>query len=139
MCKKYGVSKDKFKVLETHTDIYVASDRERELQADKGYKVDKQPYWYVRQVQLPKAMDPKIRKEKVYDKVNGSRRKPVEAFKDGKSVGKFISQWQAAEKLNVKHEYISAVLNTTRPEVKSAGGYTFKSLSENNWKVEISS
>jgi|VirMetMinimDraft_7_1064189.scaffolds.fasta_scaffold37937_3 hypothetical protein len=138
MCKKYGVSKDEFIILEEHTDIYLASEREQQLQADKGYKVDKQPYWYVRQVQLPKAMDPKIRKEKVYDKVNGSRRKPVEAFKDGISVGKFISHWQAADKLNLNHTYISAVVNPKKPHIKSTGGYTFKSLSQNDWKVGIS-
>ena len=32
-------------LLEEHTDIYVASDREIQLQKDYGYKVDKIPYW----------------------------------------------------------------------------------------------
>jgi hypothetical protein len=34
-----------FKILEEHTDIYVASDREQELQKQYGYRVDECPYW----------------------------------------------------------------------------------------------
>ena len=34
-----------YEVLEVHTDIYIASDREIELQKQYGYKVDKVPYW----------------------------------------------------------------------------------------------
>jgi len=33
-----------FQILETHTDIYIASDREIELQKQYGYPVDKVPY-----------------------------------------------------------------------------------------------
>jgi hypothetical protein len=32
-------------ILEEHEDIYVASNRELSLQKEKGYKVDKYPYW----------------------------------------------------------------------------------------------
>ena len=35
----------KFDVLEVHSDIYEASDREIELQKEYGYKVDTIPYW----------------------------------------------------------------------------------------------
>ena len=35
----------KYEVLETHLDIYIASDREIELQKQYGYPVDKTPYW----------------------------------------------------------------------------------------------
>ena len=34
-----------FEVLEQYEDIYVASDREIELQKEYGYPVDKIPYW----------------------------------------------------------------------------------------------
>jgi hypothetical protein len=34
-----------YEILETHTDIYIASDREIELQKQYGYPVDKLPYW----------------------------------------------------------------------------------------------
>jgi hypothetical protein len=35
---------DKFEILETHIDIDIASKRERELQKQYGYKMDKIPY-----------------------------------------------------------------------------------------------
>lgn len=34
-----------YEILEQHTDIYIASDREQELQRQYGYKVDASPYW----------------------------------------------------------------------------------------------
>jgi hypothetical protein len=34
-----------FEILEQYTDIYIASDRELELQKKYGYKVDNLPYW----------------------------------------------------------------------------------------------
>jgi hypothetical protein len=34
-----------FEILEEHTDIYVVSDREKELQKQYGYRVDTNPYW----------------------------------------------------------------------------------------------
>jgi sporulation protein YlmC with PRC-barrel domain len=53
-------------VLETHDCIYKASDRERELQAKYNYKVDSNPYWWVVQVQQPKANSPEaIAKKKI--------------------------------------------------------------------------
>lgn len=32
-------------IIESHNDIYIASNREIELQKEYGYKVDKIPYW----------------------------------------------------------------------------------------------
>lgn len=37
-----------YEILETHTDIMVASKRERELQKEYGYPVDRVPYYYSR-------------------------------------------------------------------------------------------
>jgi hypothetical protein len=34
-----------YEILEEHTDIYIASEREIELQKQWGYKVDTKPYW----------------------------------------------------------------------------------------------
>ena len=34
-----------FEIIEEHTDIYLASDRERELQKEYGYRIDECPYW----------------------------------------------------------------------------------------------
>ena len=36
---------DEYSILEEHTDIYLASDREVELQKQYGYTIDKIPYW----------------------------------------------------------------------------------------------
>jgi hypothetical protein len=32
-------------ILEEHDDVYIASDREMQLQREYGYKVDTRPYW----------------------------------------------------------------------------------------------
>ena len=37
----------KYEILETHTDEYIASDREQELQKQYGYPVDKIPYYKI--------------------------------------------------------------------------------------------
>ena len=34
-----------YEILEQHEDIFVASDREIELQKEHGYRVDRNPYW----------------------------------------------------------------------------------------------
>ena len=34
-----------YEILEEHTDIYLASNRELELQKQWGYSVDRKPYW----------------------------------------------------------------------------------------------
>jgi hypothetical protein len=36
---------DSYSILEEHTDVYIASDREQELQKQYGYPVDIIPYW----------------------------------------------------------------------------------------------
>ena len=36
-----------WEIIEEHTDIYLVSDREKELQRQYGYKVDKIPYWKI--------------------------------------------------------------------------------------------
>lgn len=79
-----------WQILEEHTDIYIASDRELELQKQYGYKVDDRPYWKSRErlmkaVQVSKEtknewlskVDWKAREEKInqkekWDKVKSS-------------------------------------------------------------------
>jgi hypothetical protein len=39
-----------YEILETHTDIMIASDRELELQKEYGYPVDTRPYYKTRQM-----------------------------------------------------------------------------------------
>lgn len=42
-------------ILGEYTDIFEVSKIERELQAEKGYHIDKHPYWYTVLVQNPKS------------------------------------------------------------------------------------
>jgi hypothetical protein len=42
-------------ILGQYTDIYEVSEKEREIQALKGYHVDKDPYWYTVTVQNKKS------------------------------------------------------------------------------------
>ena len=42
---QYRQGYTEWEILETHEDIYVASDREIELQKEYGYPVDIAPYW----------------------------------------------------------------------------------------------
>lgn len=42
-------------ILGKYTDIFTVSEIEREIQAEKGYHVDKHPYWYTVLVQNPKS------------------------------------------------------------------------------------
>lgn len=42
-------------ILGEYTDIYLVSKIERETQANKGYHVDKDPYWYTVTVQSAKS------------------------------------------------------------------------------------
>ena len=46
-----------WEILEEHTDIYLVSDREKELQRQYGYKVDKIPYWKI--IENAKKLTPK--------------------------------------------------------------------------------
>ena len=34
-----------FEIIEEHEDIYIASDREQDLQKQYGYRIDECPYW----------------------------------------------------------------------------------------------
>jgi ribosomal protein L37AE/L43A len=41
-----------FDILETHTDIYIASNRELELQKEYGYTIDRVPYYHSKKMQV---------------------------------------------------------------------------------------
>ena len=43
---------NKYEILEEHSDVYLASDREIELQKKYGYVVDNLPYWKSRESRL---------------------------------------------------------------------------------------
>jgi hypothetical protein len=47
-------------ILEEHTDIYLASDREIELQKEYGYRIDNIPYWQFMEINK-KSHTPEVR------------------------------------------------------------------------------
>ena len=59
-------------VLGEYTDIYQVSEKELELQAEKGYHVDKHPYWYTIKVQNKLSCTPEA---KAKHKANNDFRK----------------------------------------------------------------
>ena len=66
-----------FEIIEEHTDIYVASDREQELQREYGYRVDECPYWKSYQQNIERRS--KLTKEKLVQAGKESGNKNVES------------------------------------------------------------
>jgi hypothetical protein len=66
-----------FEIIEEHTDIYVASDREQELQREYGYRVDECPYWKSYQQNIERRS--KLTKEKLVKAGKESGNKNVES------------------------------------------------------------
>lgn len=145
--KKYGVSKDEIIILEKHTDIYLASDRERELQRSNGYPLDKQPYWYVVQVKLPKTKTESAKKKRVenygdFREKQINRAKLIDVYKVKlKRIGSYNQivkktyyktikgVHEVARQLGFKHCIgVSRVLSP-KYNAKSYKGYTFVEIS----------
>lgn len=82
--KKVGVTQDitrrqkeqkdkgELVILGEYKDIYLVSEKEREIQAEKGYHVDKDPYWYTVTVQNKKSC---TKEAKAKHKANNDFRK----------------------------------------------------------------
>jgi hypothetical protein len=122
-------------ILEVHTDIYVASDREMELQREYGYRVDRIPYWLSVEraskggkgaVESGHLASVRSKGGKIVGKINGQKgSQPVLAFRKatGEFVGEFPSQMEAARGMGLHVGHINNVLSGKR---KHTGGYTFK-------------
>jgi len=132
---KYRISQKEFCILESHTDIYKASEREQELQRIKGYKVDKHPYWYVRQVMNKKSKTKEAIKKRVAKtdfKANAShlQRSIIAIDPDGKRTmfsGMHEAVRQLTKKTGIKFYggVISNICNPNKPQ-KISKGYTFE-------------
>ena len=133
----------KYTILEIHTDINIASIRERELQKEYGYKVDSSDYY--KQMKMVKAATkPSIRKKAIKNTNHKERAtKAIETCnklnwhwnKEGKkniSVlqydknGNFIKEYTsiklASETIGVSIGFITMVCKGRR---KTAKGYVF--------------
>jgi len=133
--KKYCLSPKEIIKLEDHTDIYEVSDREQELQRGKGYRVDKNPYWYVIQVIQPKCTTPQARKKSVAKKdYKGERRhlqRGVVSISPDGTEAWYSGMAEASRQLTKKTGIIfhqASISNVCSPNCldKSHRKYTFK-------------
>lgn len=82
--REYG-KKYQLEILETHTDIKVASEREIQLQKEYSYPVDKKPYWMKveenqrleTRAKISKAHAGKTHSEETKAKMSEAQWKPV--------------------------------------------------------------
>ena len=139
---------NQYSILEEHIDIYVASDREIELQKQYGYKVDRRPYWQTvglcsKAGKIGGKIGGKINKENktgLFGMTDTAKHKanvkggkitaaklsiPVLAFEysTNKFIGEFNSQLAAAKYLDLFSTHIVRVL---KGKQRHTGGYTFK-------------
>jgi hypothetical protein len=134
--EEQGYTLSDCEILETHTDIYFASDREMELQREYGYRVDHIPYWRTLEV-ATKAGKWAVESGQLASirskggKTGAGARKnkevssqPVLAYckATGEFVGQFPSQIEAARQLGLNVGSIHSVLFG---RIKQTGGYTF--------------
>ena len=126
----------RYEVLEVHTDVMLASQREIELQEQYGYKVDNIPYWKTL-INVKKAHNSEVRKKAVantdYKARTANFDYKARAEKQKKLInqydlnGNFIKTWssatEAAEKLNGHKSGIGSCCIGTQ---KSAYGYKWK-------------
>lgn len=125
-----------FEILETHTDINIASERERYLQKEYGYKIDS---GYILINKLDKKAGGKSSATKQWLE---NREKQLEKGILGNKIvtqkyskiiiqydlnGNFIKEWkgmkEAARTLNIKPPNLSATLNGRQ---KTCGGFIWK-------------
>jgi hypothetical protein len=122
-----------YKILETHTDIMIASNREIELQKQYGYVVDRIPYYTT--VSAPNYSGAIKSGKKAVESgqikiLCESNKIPILQYTKNNILsknGKLIKEWKslqdAANSLGILYTSIS---NCLRGESKSAGGYVWK-------------
>ena len=149
--QKAQLSKGKMVLLETHTNKAEASVRERELQLEKGYRLDAWSYSHsvnnTKTVcRTPEANAKRtantdwesLRAKQVantdYSKsarglreANVSRRKPIRAYYHGKYINTFESILKCSKELNLNQGAMCNVLNPNCNS-KQHKGYTFEYL-----------
>lgn len=122
--RKQGATE--YQILETHLDIYIASDREIELQKQYGYPVDKIPYW--RTVKMS-SKGGKIGgvvsiKNGHLKKIREARQRPIIQFdKSGNKIREWDSGAECAKELNLHSGNITAVC---KGKLKSHKGFVFR-------------
>lgn len=118
-----------YDILETHTDIDVASVREKELQKEYGYKVDNTDYKQSKTISTIGGISVHKKHPNLAYKwgkntpnsVREKRRKPVLQFDLN---GNFIAEYPF--QIWVKHNLGISISNCLKGRTKTAGGYIWK-------------
>jgi len=122
---------DNYEILEEHTDIYIASDREIELQKLYGYPIDKIPYWKTIKISTTSSCS-KGGKTNVESghliktrKISAENRSIpiIQMDKLGNPIKEFPSAIQASIILGIWQQNITSCC---RGKLKIVGGFTFK-------------
>lgn len=124
-----------YSILEEHDDIYIASDREIELQKQYKYPVDTQPYWKTIKIASKEGRLRGGSKARDSGQLSLTRDKGGEVSKlrysipiiaydkiTKKLVGEYYSVKEAARQLGLRSCTIHVVLKGRQ---KSANGYIF--------------
>jgi hypothetical protein len=125
-------------ILETHTDIMIASQREIELQKQYGYSVDRTPYYEVVKRASKTLFNTRSKGGKtqgIKNTINGQivkiqkisaekRKKPILQYT---KLGQFIKEWDSASSAGTELSIIKgSITNCCNHKRKSAGGYVWK-------------
>jgi len=106
-----------FEILEEHTDIYVASNREQELQKQYGYRIDECPYWKSYEQNMERRS--KLTKEKLIKAGKDSGNKNVESgwikeFQERSVKARTGSKHSDETKMKIKSK---AIGNNNKPTI----------------------
>jgi len=121
----------KYSVLEVHTDIYLASDREQELQKQFGYRVDRQPYYKTisiskkgcEQAGLKAKSTGQLYKAAIISASNRCKAVIAYDYKTNQCLGEFNSAKEANDYFNLTG---SGNINKVCKGLRNhTGGYTF--------------
>jgi len=129
-----------YEILEQHTDIIVASDRERELQKEYGYKVDGKPYWQTLQMPTTEsrkrggktnvesgrmsALNQRNIDSGHMSRLHQSNQIPIiQMDKLGNPIKEFPSARIAGDVLHLRRNHITQCCTGN---LKTHGGFTFK-------------
>ena len=143
--KEQGIKEGEYEVLEEHTNAKTASDRERELQEQHGYRVDNIPYWKTIRNQKKSTTPEAIAKKIANTDYKASRAKidwkasrakidwKAKAEKTKKPIiqydkqGNFIKEWKSATEAKNELGYKDTpICNCLKGRCKTAGGYVWK-------------
>ena len=125
----------KYEILETHSDIYTASQREIELQKQYGYPIDKNPYYKIIKIatKQSRVKGGKIvgincrnsdhMKKMTKNAIEANKKAIIQFDKNGNKIKEWDNILECSLSLKIDNSSIGKVC---RGKLKSCGGYTFQ-------------